>query len=182
MRLPPSIAAWSLLTVGFVSGTAAAEERVVRVPPAARAATPWPRCGSFADEQITRNVAYEISSEDPDEKWTFDRSGFGRRSPREDVDNCVETFVPTGNGCSGITIFQRSHTDGQWLGVAKTCVAGISDPNCSPGSTQPRAAGFVMHRAVSPQGTDGCWMQIRNWRVGPGTASATDFKFQWAQQ
>ena len=179
MRLLTGLAAWSVLVVAVptsVAGEERAEERVVRVTPGPLPAVPWPRCGSFADERIARNVAYEISSADPDGKWTFDSAGFGHRSPREDVANCVEAFVPSANGCSGINVFQRSRADGEWVGVTRTCVPGISEGDCTPGSTQPQAAGFLMHRAISPKGADGCWLQIRNWRT-----SATDFRLQWVQ-
>jgi len=174
MRLLTGLAAWSVLIVA-ASTSLAAEERVVRVIPGYVPAKPWPRCGSFADERITRNVAYEISSADPDGKWSFDSAGFGHRSPDEDAANCVEAFVPTPNGCRGIKVFQLPQA-GEWVGVTGTCVPGLSDGDCTSGSTQPQAAGFLMHRAISPKGADGCWLQMRNWRT-----SATDFKLQWAQ-
>jgi len=175
MRLLTGLAAWSVLVVAVPTGLAA-EERVVRVIPGHAAAHPWPRCGSFADERITGNVAFVISSADPDGKWSFDSAGFGHRSPREDPANCVEAFVPSPNGCRDIKVFQRPQANGEWLGVTGTCVPGLSDGDCTSGSTQPQAAGFLMHRAISPKGADGCWLQMRNSRT-----SATDFKVQWAQ-
>jgi len=184
MRLSVSFATWTVLTIAFTVGSAAsalsAEERVVRVPPAgAVAAKPWPKCGSFADEKIRPNVAYEISSSDPDGKWTFDDVGFGRRSAREDPGNCIEAFVPTGQGCAGIKAFHKALLQADWVGVEATCAPGVSDANCSPGPVQPQAAGFVMHRAISPKGTDGCWIQMRNWQGPPSRTNAADFKFQW---
>jgi hypothetical protein len=179
MRLLAGLVAWSVFVVAIGASLASqerAEERVVRVIPGPLPAKPWPRCGSFADERITRNVAYEISSADPDGKWTFDSVGFGHRSPREDVANCTEAFVPSTNGCRDIKVFQRSQANGEWVGVTRTCVPGLSEGDCTPGSTQPVAGGFLMHRAISPKGADGCWVQIRNWRTG-----ATDFKLQWVQ-
>jgi hypothetical protein len=173
MRLSTALAAWSVLVV-VVPTALAAEERVVRVIPGRVAAKPWPRCGSVADEKITRNVSSEISADDPDGKWTFDTAGFGQRSPREDAANCVEAFVPTTNGCGDINIFQYSPPSGEWVPVTRSCVPGLSEDNCTPGSTPPQAAGFVMHRATNPKGVDGCWLQMRNWQP-----SATDFKLQW---
>jgi hypothetical protein len=178
MRVSRSFAVCGVLTVALLA-TLSAEERVVRVPPGPAAAMPWPRCGSLADEKITPNVASQISPDDPDGKWSFDDADFGLRSPREDVANCVEAFVPTTDGCSGIRVSQRLRHDGPWIGVAHACVAGISDPDCSPAPTQPQAAGFLMHRALGPKGTPGCWIQLRNWRADPGATSATDFKLEW---
>ena len=180
MAVLSRLAGWSLCISLTLCASAAAEERVVRVPPGGHTAAPWPECGSIADEKIERNPTYQISPADPDEKWSFDQTGFGLRSPREDAANCVEVFVPSENGCSGIAVLQKSHRNGQWLGVAHSCASGISDSNCSPGPTQPESAGFLRHAAISPTGTNGCWMQIRSWRNGPQTTGATDFKFRWA--
>ena len=175
------LAASTLFISLTLCASAAAEERVVRVPPGGDTGAPWPRCGSIADEKIHRNPSYQISSDDPDGKWSFDETGFGHRSPREDAANCVEVFVPTEKGCGGIAVLQRSQQDGQWLGVGQACAPGISDSDCRPGPAQPQAAGFVMHAAVNPKGTNGCWMQMRNWRTGSERTSATDFKFQWTK-
>jgi hypothetical protein len=173
------LTAWSVFISLALCAGAAAEERVVRVPPGSHTGGPWPRCGSIADEKIQRGASYQISSDDPDRKWSFDETGFGRRSPREDAANCVEVFIPADNGCSGIAVLQKSPQTPEWLGVAGACAAGISDPDCRPGGNQPQSAGFVMHAATSPNGANGCWLQMRNWRSGPQTNSATDFKFRW---
>jgi hypothetical protein len=175
-----NVAAWSLFISVTLGASVAAEERVVRVPPSEHTGAPWPRCGSIADEKIERNASYEISSDDPDGKWSFDETGFGQRSPREDAANCVEVFVPTENGCSGIAVLQRSEQSGEFSGVGQACAPGLSDSNCSPGPTQPQSAGFVIHAAISPKGTNGCWMQMRNWRNGSRATSATDFKLRWS--
>jgi hypothetical protein len=65
MRLLTGLAAWSVLVVASAASLASqerAEERVVRVIPGPLPAKPWPRCGSFADERIKRNVAYTRSA------------------------------------------------------------------------------------------------------------------------
>ena len=107
MAVPSRLAGWSLCISLTLCASAAAEERVVRVPPGGHAAAPWPECGSIADEKIERNPTYQISSADPDERWSFDQTGFGHRSPREDAANCVEVFVPSENGCSGVAVLQK---------------------------------------------------------------------------
>ena len=179
MRVITSVAAGSLLVTLALCVSAAAEERVVRVPPGGLTAQPWPKCGSFADEAIERGAVYQVSATDPDGKWTFDDVGFGRRSPREDAGSCVEVFVPTKKGCSSVAVQQRSRRDSQWVGVTAACAPGNDDPTCGSASNQPELAGFIRHPAVSPNGTRGCWMQMRNWRRDSTTENATDFKLQW---
>ena len=179
MAVLSNVGTWSLLIGVTLCAGVAAEQRVVRVPPSGHTGAPWPRCGSIADEAIERNASYQISSDDPDGKWSFDATGFGRRSPREDAANCIEVFVPNENGCSGIAVLQRSQQGGQFVDVGQTCAPGVSDSNCRPGPTQPQSAGFVIHAAIGPTGTNGCWMQMRNWRTGSQATSATDFQLRW---